>query len=119
MHDRRNWATTVPQNLPSLSRLRKIDPILACDLPRGVIGDYANDFSANVICLTRGPVRPGLSRRGRSNSLTDADAIDRSLKCERSTQSGPKTVLRTWRSRTSESAMSEVEFDLMLDAVRT
>ena len=41
------------------------------------------------------------------------------LKLERSAQSRHKTDLRRSRSRTPEGVMSEVEFDLLLDAVRT
>ena len=51
--------------------------------------------------------------------LTTTDTGVLLLKFERSAQSRHKTILRRLRSRTPEGVMSEVEFDLLLDAVRT
>jgi hypothetical protein len=51
--------------------------------------------------------------------VTISGAIARSLQFERSLQSGNKRVLRRSAPEPSESAMSEVEFDRLLDAVQT
>ncbi|QAU47161.1 hypothetical protein EAS56_14410 [Bradyrhizobium guangzhouense] len=51
-------------------------------------------------------------------SLTKSIPIARSLKCERSDQSGNKPALRQCAIRVPEGVMSEAEFNLMLDAVR-
>ncbi|TYO67321.1 hypothetical protein FXV83_06855 [Bradyrhizobium hipponense] len=51
-------------------------------------------------------------------SLTDRGPIAGSLKCERSAQSGNKPALRHCAVRVPEGAMSEAEFNLLLDTVR-
>jgi hypothetical protein len=51
--------------------------------------------------------------------ITKTVATGRSIKFEQSLQSGNKGLLRPYVSQVWERAMSEVEFDRLLDAVRT
>ena len=60
------------------------------------------------------PRFPGIFQK----SLTRTGMTVRSLKSERSAQSGHKPALRPCAIRVPEGAMSEAEFNLMLDAVR-
>jgi hypothetical protein len=73
-----------------------------------------------VIFLTLRPACTGLVLHGELNTLvTSFAAVAESLKFERSAQSGNKNLLRSSPSGTPESAMSEVEYDLLLEAVQT
>jgi len=74
----------------------------------------------NVIFLTIGRRRIGLILRARrKEKITKTAATGRSIQFEQSTQSSNKGLLRPCASKPRERTMSEVEFDRLLDAVRT
>jgi hypothetical protein len=74
----------------------------------------------NVISLTIGRRRIGLILRARrKEKITKTAATGRSIQFEQSPQSSNKGLLRPYASKPWERTMSEVEFDRLLDAVRT
>jgi hypothetical protein len=78
------------------------------------------DSSSNVIFLTSGPARPGLaSRWNNQDFLNQADCGRPIVKIGAIRSIGKQNTFEIVRSRTLESAMSEIEFDLLLDAVKT
>ena len=72
-----------------------------------------------MICLTLEAGGGGLGSAGSiKTSLTKRVVIAGSLKFERSLQSGNKGVLRPCALKWWESAMSEAEYDRLLEAVK-
>jgi hypothetical protein len=82
--------------------------------------EYRKDFRRNVIFLTLERGLDGLVFvPDIKTTVTMPAAIARSIQFERSVQSGNKGLLRRCAPRMWESAMSEVEFDRLLEAVKT
>ena len=82
--------------------------------------NYAKDSSSDVIFLTFGPASLGLAYVwGHQDSINRGERGRPIVKIRAIRSIRQQTSLEIMRSRTPESAMSDVEFDLLLDAVRT
>ena len=71
-----------------------------------------------MIFLTFDHVSPIYTFAGVKTSVTNLAAIARWIKFERSIQSGNRTLLRPCAFGTPESAMSEAEYERLLEAVQ-
>jgi hypothetical protein len=86
--------------------------------PLSSLADTQKDCRPNVIFLTFGRAWPVYMFAGIKTSVTKLAAIAGSVKFERSIQSGNRRLLRPCAFGTPEAAMSEAEYDRLLEAVQ-